>query len=501
MRDEGYHFSQFRLGPMIGQGTFGTVFLGTHARTGEQVAIKLEAGDGHLLKHEAKFYELLQDSGGACLMHWHGETGDGHYALILELLGPSLEEKLRLSGGRFPMQSVRAIAISLLRQLELMHSKGFVHRDIKPNNVMLQMRALPRLGAARTPAWAASAEPGGMEGEASELPWEHPVIIDFGLARAFYTSAGHAPFRRDEGRAGTARYASIRSNKGYTQSRRDDLEALGYLLVYLAQGSLPWQGVKADARWEKHTRICELKMRTPLSVLCHGMPPCFIMYLQYVRRLTFEEDPDYRYLRSLFDSPAVLAPASCSPRSFHLFAPCRQTHPFDLPFQKGHLATYSSLTQEVASAPASSIHETAESKALPLQASRRAPLVASAEAARRACSPRILGIPLAPKRARTACHEAEGVRPSHSVLTMDTCVEGAHDFVDISSDTIMARFDVELELETVLALREAFGTPNAAAHAEAATPKRKRTEPARKLSYVCAGEANLHTQYLVQSTV
>ena len=134
------------------------------------------------------------------------------------------------------------------------------------------------------------------------------VLIDFGLARAFYTADGHISMRKHQGRAGTARYASMNTHRGLTQSRRDDLESIGYLLVFLHRGRLPWQGVRAASRKEKHLRICEAKARTSLPELCAAMPG-MLEYLQYVRNLGFDADPDYEYLRRLFLQEGHTAPA------------------------------------------------------------------------------------------------------------------------------------------------------------------------------------------------
>ena len=134
------------------------------------------------------------------------------------------------------------------------------------------------------------------------------MVIDFGLARAFYTADGHIAMRKHQGRAGTARYASMNTHRGLTQSRRDDLESIGYLLVFLHRGRLPWQGVRAASRKEKHLKICEAKARTPLPELCASMPG-MLEYLQYVRKLGFDSDPDYEYLRRLFPQQGHTVPA------------------------------------------------------------------------------------------------------------------------------------------------------------------------------------------------
>lgn len=84
------------------------------------------------------------------------------------------------------------------------------------------------------------------------------------------------------------------------QSRRDDLISLGYVLLYLHRGSLPWQGLKATTKSQKYDRIMEKKITTPIKVLCQGLPSEFSAYMTYVMALRFDDKPDYKYLRKLF---------------------------------------------------------------------------------------------------------------------------------------------------------------------------------------------------------
>ena len=108
--------------------------------------------------------------------------------------------------------------------------------------------------------------------------------------------------RKGKSLTGTARYASINAHLGIEQSRRDDMESLGYVLMYFNRGSLPWQGLKAATKKQKYEKISEKKMSTPVEVLCKGFPAEFAMYLNYCRGLRFEEEPDYMYLRQLFQN-------------------------------------------------------------------------------------------------------------------------------------------------------------------------------------------------------
>ena len=127
-------------------------------------------------------------------------------------------------------------------------------------------------------------------------------IIDFGLAKKYRDPKTHMhiPYRENKNLTGTARYASINTHVGVEQSRRDDLESLGYVLMYFLRGSLPWQGLKAHTKKMKYEKISDKKMTTPIEILCKGFPPEFVSYFQVVRSLRFEDKPDYSFLRKLF---------------------------------------------------------------------------------------------------------------------------------------------------------------------------------------------------------
>lgn len=109
----------------------------------------------------------------------------------------------------------------------------------------------------------------------------------------------HIPYRDGKNLTGTARYASINTHLGIEQSRRDDLEAIGYVLLYLLKGMLPWQGLPAKKPKEKYKKIMEKKISTPVEELCKDCPPEFQKFIHYTRNLRFDDRPDYKYLRML----------------------------------------------------------------------------------------------------------------------------------------------------------------------------------------------------------
>ena len=114
-------------------------------------------------------------------------------------------------------------------------------------------------------------------------------IIDFGLAKKFRDprTHQHIAYRENKNLTGTARYASINTHMGVEQSRRDDLESLGYVFMYFNRGSLPWQGLKAQTKRQKYERISEKKMATGVDELCKGFPGIPLFFL-------------FSYLNSLF---------------------------------------------------------------------------------------------------------------------------------------------------------------------------------------------------------
>ena len=192
----------------------------------------------------------------------------------MDLLGPNLEELFSFCGGRFSLKTVLMIAEQLISRIGHIHTKYFVHRDIMPRNFLIGLN--------------------------KKSPYIY--LVDFSLAKRYKDTKTHRhiPYKENKNLLRRARYASINSHLGIEQSRRDDLESLGYMLVYFLKGKLPWQDIGANNKTEKYHKIMEKKMSIPIEHLCLGIPTEFAMYLHYCRSLRFDDRPDYGALKKMF---------------------------------------------------------------------------------------------------------------------------------------------------------------------------------------------------------
>jgi serine/threonine protein kinase len=264
----------YKLQQKIGEGSFGEIYLGTSLSTNEEVAIKLERSscDFPQLLIESKIYRILQGGSGIPRILWFGSELNFNI-LVLELLGPSLEDLFTYCRRKFSLKTVLMLFDQLLRRIEFIHSNHLLHRDVKPDNFLLGI------------------------GKKSHLIY----AIDFGLAKRFEDpkSLQHIPYKEGKNLTGTARYASLNTHLGIEQARRDDLEGVVYVVLYFIKGALPWQGLRAVNKKDKYQKIMERKMNLTVDQLCRGLPEEFSVFLNYARSLRFEEGPDYCYLRNL----------------------------------------------------------------------------------------------------------------------------------------------------------------------------------------------------------
>eukprot|EP00698_Gefionella_okellyi_P001167 TRINITY_DN1107_c0_g1_i1.p1 TRINITY_DN1107_c0_g1~~TRINITY_DN1107_c0_g1_i1.p1 ORF type:complete len:382 (+),score=13.92 TRINITY_DN1107_c0_g1_i1:127-1146(+) len=273
---------RYKLRCRIASGSFGDLYVAKSLTDGDDVAIKLEMVKTRhpQLLYESKVYRILCGHEGIPNVRWYGTESD-HNILVMDLLGLSLEDLFDRCGRKFSLKCVLMLADQLLQRLEFLHSKNFIHRDVKPHNFLM-----------------------GLHKKANIVQ-----MIDFGLAKMYRDpkTQAHIAYSEHRALAGTARYASINAHLGVEQSRRDDLEALGYMFIYFLRGRLPWQGLSKGL--PKGTNVDELikekKMATPIEVLCKGTPSEFAAFLHCARSLRFDQKPDYAYLRKLLRDLAI----------------------------------------------------------------------------------------------------------------------------------------------------------------------------------------------------
>ncbi|KAM0936263.1 putative protein kinase CK1-CK1-Pl family [Dioscorea sansibarensis] len=277
----------YKVERKLGKGGFGQVFVGRRVSGGNErmtgpaaleVALKFEhrssKGCNYGPPYEWQVYTALGGSHGVPRVHYKGRQGD-YYIMVMDMLGPSLWDAWNSSGQAMPADMVSCIAVESISILEKMHSKGYVHGDVKPENFLL--------------------------GQPATAQEKKLFLVDLGLATKWRDSANgqHVEYdQRPDVFRGTVRYASVHAHLGRTASRRDDLESLAYTLIFLHRGRLPWQGYQGD---NKSFQVCKKKMATSPEMLCCFCPPPFKQFLEIVVNMKFDEEPNYSKLISLFE--------------------------------------------------------------------------------------------------------------------------------------------------------------------------------------------------------
>jgi len=255
---------KYKLIEIIGEGSFGLIYKGHNIRTNEFVAIKVESieKETKLLKNESTIYQYLNNLPGIPSVKWFGKDNINYY-MVLNLLGESLQS-IKNKKQIFSLKLVLQIGIHILDLLKTIHDKGLVHRDIKPDNFLV-----------------------GLNDKIKSI-----YIIDFGFCKSFIKGSKHIEERKTKNLIGSQMYASINAHNLTELSRRDDLESLGYMLLYFYLGSLSWQtDTKTDFEIVKAKQDIVNEINIPIIL---------INYMKYVRSLVFEEKPNYYLLSDNF---------------------------------------------------------------------------------------------------------------------------------------------------------------------------------------------------------
>ena len=268
-------FNKYTLVKKLGEGSFGSIYSAKSDTNWFALKFEDKNKGQNLLENEAYIMSYLRSKRIPFIKSF-GFSGE-YNVLVMELMGKSLENIF----GNLPVKAmtvncVAKLGLQMIEILEFIHNKHIIHRDIKPDNFVM-----------------------GREEKSKYL-----YLLDFGLAKKYRSSSTlkHYPMIKKKNLTGTARYASINALNGITQSRRDDLEAVGYVLLYFLRGCLPWQGLHIKKKEDRYRKIMEIKIETTPAELCKGFPKEYEDYVEYTRNLKYEEDPDYDYLKNLFKS-------------------------------------------------------------------------------------------------------------------------------------------------------------------------------------------------------
>ena len=272
----GTRLNNYEITKYIGSGSFGNVFEARNIKTNEKVALKIpvetkERNGQQSLFDESKIYKHISNTAEGVANMKIMKCKERHI-IVMDLLGQSLEQLL-ITYKKLGIKTIIRLAISMLSTIKYIHSCGYIHRDLKPDNFAI-----------------------GADINNSKL-----YCIDFGLAKKYVKKNGeHIDFKSDKKFCGTPKYASIAAHKHCEQSRKDDLESIGYILVYLFHNSLPWKNIKHKDKNERYRLICEKKEQTSEEELCKNMPREFLIFLKYVRNMEFNEKPPYNAFINMF---------------------------------------------------------------------------------------------------------------------------------------------------------------------------------------------------------
>lgn len=286
----GQHYKVF-FDKKLGEGSFGKVYLCLDTNTGKFYAAKTEERETEpcLLETESSIINYVNQKvteEPTIKCYWYGGD-DKQFYLITDLLGPSLESLMKSCGGVFTLKTTLMIGEQLLSRIRFYHDRNILHRDIKPNNILIEYTR----------------------------PQRSIYLIDFGLAKKYRKSQTneHIPYKEGKPNIGTARYMSVNAHEKRELSRRDDMYSIGYVLLYFITGKLPWQGLGEKTKKKQNQRIHQIKKALSNADLTAGLScdkckaderECsvkgtFLKYFDYLDTLGFDSDVNYNYLIKL----------------------------------------------------------------------------------------------------------------------------------------------------------------------------------------------------------
>jgi len=260
---------KFKTIQKLGEGSFGKVYKAEY--NGEYFALKIESNSKSkgLLEMENNIMTHLEGPNIPSIIAY-GNNDDYNF-LVMQLMDKSLEDIFKIRKA-FSIKTTAMIGFQLIGALHYIHDRHIIHRDVKPDNCVMGREELN----------------------------ENLYLIDFGLAKRYRSSKTlkQNPLTKRKRLTGTARYASIHALEGYEQSRRDDMESVGYIMAYFLRGGLPWQGMKLKSKEDKYKNILDKKKEISSEILFKGFPSEFAEILDYTKNLEYTEEPKYQMLRN-----------------------------------------------------------------------------------------------------------------------------------------------------------------------------------------------------------
>ena len=280
--------NKYKIVSEIGKGAFGKVYKGENIRTKELVAIKVEKVNEEIksLKYETQVYQAItsgQKVKGFMQVKWFGLIND-YYFMVMPLLGDTLSSfKQSFLEKKMHLVTILYFGQQMVQRLQYIHEKGFIHRDVKPDNFLFDL-------------------PINKTGVENIL-----YLADFGFCKQYLLPDGsHIPMKTKKQLIGTPNYVSINIHNGIEPSRRDDLESVGYIMINLFYREEEIQMTNMTEIIAFKFNIISTDSPEQEKKLGFQLVPQIIKdYLNYCKQLNFDETPNYNYLYSIL-SPTAL---------------------------------------------------------------------------------------------------------------------------------------------------------------------------------------------------